>query len=133
MKTKILLRAMSYMFLPTLAVLSIIFFYFFDFAKFVNFVTGEEGSIIRVIIFIIELIFVAILYFHELSKDDDLRTKNYLQGKSSDLNITADCLSAALIEAAKGTKIKGYTKISVEKEVIDDEEFYFIKAKKHTS
>ena len=58
-----------------------------------------------------------------------------MQGKNSNRDIEAGNLSIALQKVAEGTSSRGDVKVTVEKKVTDpnNEEFYFIKAKKHVS
>lgn len=61
---KILLKAMSFMFLPTLAVLLVVYFWFFNFAAFVAFVTASTGwaGFLRVVLMILEVVCVVLMY-----------------------------------------------------------------------
>lgn len=63
---KILLKAMSFMFLPTLAVLLVVYFWFFNFAAFVAFVTASTGwaGFLRVVLMILEVVCVVLMYRH---------------------------------------------------------------------
>ena len=65
MNIKILLKAMSYMFLPTLAVLVMLLVGFFDPVAMWEFIKSNNGwaIFIRVVIFIIEIVCVVILYY----------------------------------------------------------------------
>jgi amino acid permease len=65
-KYKILLKAISFMFLPTLSVLSLILIGFFSWSKFVTFITSDSGfaMFIRIALAIGELVFVYFLYEH---------------------------------------------------------------------
>lgn len=63
---KILLKALGFMFLPTVSVLSLILIGFFSWSKFISFITSDSGfaMFIRVTLAVAELIFVYLLYQH---------------------------------------------------------------------
>jgi hypothetical protein len=63
---KILLKALSFMFLPTLSVLSLILVGFFSWSKFVSFITSDSGfaMFIRIALALGEIFFVYLLYRH---------------------------------------------------------------------
>lgn len=71
MNIKILLKAMSFMFLPTFAVLLMLLVGFFDPIALWTFIKSDSGwaITIRVLLFLAEMILVAILYFDYLEKD----------------------------------------------------------------
>ena len=70
-KTKALLRAMSFLFVPTLAILSVILVGFFSWTKFVAFMTSSttEAILVRVIMLISEITLVIIMYFHYIKEE----------------------------------------------------------------
>ena len=72
MNIKILLKAMSFMFLPTFAVLLILLVGFFDPIALWTFIKSDSGWAItvRVLLFLAEIILVAILYFDYLEKEN---------------------------------------------------------------
>lgn len=88
---KILLKALGFMFLPTVSVLSLILIGFFSWSKFISFITSDSGfaMFIRVALAVAELIFVYLLYQHYekeeiLKNPDTIKTGNKI--KNSDYN-----------------------------------------------
>ncbi len=68
--TKILLKAMSFMFLPTLCILFIIFCWFFSWTDFSNFITSQSAgaAIMRIIMMVLEVILCAYMYQHYMDE-----------------------------------------------------------------
>lgn len=62
--TQLLLKAMRFMLLPTLAVLSVVFFWFFNIHDFLSFITSQSffASFLRIIIMILEIFCVYTMY-----------------------------------------------------------------------
>lgn len=63
-RPKALIKATSFMFLPTLSVMIVIFCYFLSWSKFVGFMTSDNGwaSFLRVLMILAELVLVCIMY-----------------------------------------------------------------------
>ena len=72
MNFRILWKAMSFMFLPTLSVLCLLLVGFFDPIALWEFIRSNSGGAIfvRVILFIIEVTFVAYFYFKYLYEEE---------------------------------------------------------------
>ncbi len=68
--TKILLKAMSFMFLPTLCILFIIFCWFFSWTDFSAFITSQStgASIMRIIMMILEVFLCYTMYCHYMAE-----------------------------------------------------------------
>ena len=72
MNLKILLKAMGYMFLPTLCMLLMLLVGFFDPIKLWIWITSNSGGAIfvRLLMFILEVTLIVILYFYYLDKEE---------------------------------------------------------------
>lgn len=66
LNTKALIKALSFLCLPTLSVLLILYFWFLDFGRFTDFVTSQSGwaGVLRVALIIAELCLVYHMYCH---------------------------------------------------------------------
>ena len=78
MNIKILLKAMSHMFLPTLAVLIMLLVGFLDPVAMWEFIKSNDNwaIFIRVVIFIIEIVCVVILYYRYAEEDSISEAQN---------------------------------------------------------
>lgn len=63
-KTNILLKAISFMLLPSLVILGVILIGFFNWTNFVNFMTSDSGwaIFVRLLMIVLELVLVCIMY-----------------------------------------------------------------------
>lgn len=86
MNYKNLYKAMRFMFLPTLVMFSLLLVGFWSVAGFWNFITSDSPGavIVRVALFTIEIMVVAMMYL-EYQKDDEIRnTASGIIGESGD-------------------------------------------------
>ena len=77
------MKAMTFMFAPTLSVLVIIFFWFFNLTDFVSFITSQSAgaSTLRVLMMLLEVFFVCVLYKYYEEKE----FKEQLYSKAPDV------------------------------------------------
>jgi len=82
MNLKILMKAMSFMFLPTLGVLAMLLVGFFDPIALWDFIKGNTAGavIIRVLLFIAELVLVGIMYEKYMGEEKE---QNIIKSASS--------------------------------------------------
>lgn len=71
--TKVLLRALGFMFLPTVSILFLIFCWFFNWSKFSDFVTSDTigAAILRILMVASEIALVTYMYKFFLKKFND--------------------------------------------------------------
>lgn len=88
---KVLLKAISFMFLPTISILFVVFIGFFSITDFINFITAKSGGAIflRVVLVLVEIIFVYVMYKHYYkldvikNKDNYIKEGNVIKNQSS--------------------------------------------------
>lgn len=82
-KTRVLLKAMSFMFMPTLAVLVLLFLWFLDWTQFKDFITsnGAGAGALRIFMTFVEMVFIVVMYNHYLKEDVALHPEDYDDNK----------------------------------------------------
>lgn len=82
-KTRVLLKAMSFMFMPTLAVLVLLFLWFLDWTQFKAFITsnGAGAGALRIFMTFVEMVFIVVMYNHYLKEDVALHPEDYDDNK----------------------------------------------------
>jgi hypothetical protein len=78
---KVLLKAISFMFLPTISILFVVFIGFFSITDFISFITAKSGWAIflRVALVLAEIIFVCLMYKHYYKLDVIKNKDNYIK------------------------------------------------------
>ncbi len=107
--TKILLKAMSFMFLPTLAVLCIIFCWFFSWTAFSSFITSQSSgaALLRIIMMVLEVVLCYMMYGHYMLQYEEEEKKKQI--KKFVLNPDAE--SEAYREAGYSNYIRDIFKV----------------------
>lgn len=106
--TRILLKALSVMFLPTLSILAVMLFLFLDWHKFITFITGDSGwaILLRFVLVILEAIAVVFMYKYYNEQHIKALAEEWMQkAKESALN---DPILGTEVASVESHRIRNY-------------------------
>ncbi len=108
---KVLLKAISFMFLPTISILFVVFIGFFSITDFISFITAKSGGAIflRVVLVLAEIIFVCVMYNHYYKLDVIKNKDNYIK-EGNIINYTTSTYVERFFKSgnSSGRKFKSY-------------------------